>query len=79
MKKWIKFKFDNDDCPFPNKDTKKRLGKIFFSDFRGSWSIAIGRKGNKMVNNDLFIYVQNGNRVEVIGNIFDNGEMLGVE
>lgn len=30
-----------------------------------------------MVNNDLFIYVQNGNRVEVIGNIFDNGEMLG--
>lgn len=72
----VRFQFDNDDCPFPNKDTKKRLGKIFFSDFRASWSIAMGRKGNKRINNDLFIYVQNGNRVEVIGNIFDNPELL---
>lgn len=72
----VRFQFDNDDCPFPNKDTKKRLGKIFFSDFRASWSIAMGRKGNKRINNDLFKYVQNGNRVEVIGNIFDNPELL---
>lgn len=72
----VRFQFDNDDCPFPNKDTKKRLGKIFFSDFRASWSIAMGRKGNKRINNDLFKYVQNGNRVEVIGNIFDNEELL---
>ena len=75
----VKFKFDNDDCPFPNKDTKKRLGKIFFSDFRVSWSIAMGRKGSKTLNNDLFKYVQNGSRVEVIGNIFDNPELLEVE
>lgn len=75
----VRFQFDNDDCPFPNKDTKKRLGKIFFSDFRVSWSIAMGRKGNKTLNNDLFKYVQNGNRVEVIGNIFDNAELLEVE
>lgn len=75
----VRFQFDNDDCPFPNKDTKKRLGKIFFSDFRASWSIAMGRKGNKRINNDLFKYVQNGNRVEVIGNIFDNEELLEVE
>lgn len=75
----VRFQFDNDDCPFPNKDTKKRLGKIFFSDFRVSWSIAMGRKGDKTINNDLFKYVQNGNRVEVIGNIFDNAELLEVE
>lgn len=75
----VRFQFDNDDCPFPNKNTKKRVGKVFFSDFRASWSIAMGRKGSKALNNDLFKYVQNGNRVEVIGNIFDNPGLLEVE
>ena len=72
----VRFQFDNDDCPFPNKDIKKRIGKVFFSDFRASWSIAMGRNGSKCLNNDLFNYVQNGNRVEIIGNIFDNPELL---
>ena len=72
----VRFQFDNDDCPFPNKDIKKRIGKVFFSDFRASWSIAMGRNGSKCLNNDLFKYVQNGNRVEIIGNIFDNPELL---
>ena len=74
----VRFQFDNDDCPFPNKDIKKRIGKVFFSDFRASWSIAMGRNGSKCLNNDLFKYVQNGNRVEIIGNIFDNPELLEV-
>lgn len=74
----VRFQFDNDDCPFPNKDTKKRIGKVFFSDFRASWSIAMGRKGSKSLNNDLYKYVQCGNRVEVIGNIFDNPELMEV-
>lgn len=73
----VRFQFDNDDCPFPNKDIKKRIGKVFFSDFRASWSIAMGRNGSKCLNNDLFKYVQNGNRVEIIGNIFDNKELIG--
>ena len=72
----VRFQFDNDDCTFPNKDIKKRIGKVFFSDFRASWSIAMGRNGSKCLNNDLFKYVQNGNRVEIIGNIFDNPELL---
>ncbi|MBO5155293.1 MAG: hypothetical protein J6C00_13215 [Eubacterium sp.] len=72
----VMFQFDNDDCPFPNKDTKKRVGKVFFSDFRASWSIAMGKKGSKGINNDLFKFVQNGNRVEVIGSAFDNPELL---
>ena len=75
----VRFQFDNDDCSFPNKDIKKRIGKVFFSDFRASWSIAMGRKGSKYINNDLFKYVQNGNRVEVIGNIFGNPELLESE
>ena len=72
----VSFQFDNDDCPFPNKDTKKRIGKVFFSDFRASWSIAMGKNGSKSLNNDLWKYVQNGNRVEIVGNIFDNPELL---
>ena len=74
----VSFQFDNDDCPFPNKDTKKRIGKVFFSDFRASWSIAMGKNGSKSLNNDLWKYVQNGNRVEVIGSAIDNPELLGV-
>ena len=74
----VSFQFDNDDCPFPNKDTKKRMGKVFFSDFRASWSIAMGKNGSKSLNNDLWKYVQNGNRVEVIGSAIDNPELLGV-
>ena len=74
----VSFQFDNDDCPFPNKDTRKRIGKVFFSDFRASWSISMGRNGSKSLNNDLFKYVQNGNRVEVIGSAIDNPELLEV-
>ena len=72
----IRFQFDNDDCQFPNKDVKKRIGKVFFSDFRASWSIAMGINGSKCLNNDLFRYIQNGNRVEAIGNVFDNPGLL---
>ena len=54
----VSFQFDNDDCPFPNKDTKKRIGKVFFSDFRASWSIAMGKNGSKSLNNDLWKYAE---------------------
>ena len=72
----VQYQFDNDDCPFPNKRTDKIIGKIFFSEFRASFSVTAGRNGSDMVNDDLFKYVQNGNRVEVIGNITDNPELL---
>ena len=73
------FQFDNDNCTLPYTDTKKRYGKIFFSDYRASFAIAMGRNGSKSMNNDLFKYVQCGNRVEVIGNIFDNPELLDAD
>lgn len=72
----VEFQFDNEDCPFPNKDTKKRKGKVFFSDYRASFSIAMGIRVSKSLNDDLFKYIQCGNRVKVIGNIFDDSELL---
>lgn len=75
----ILFQRDNDDCPFPNKDTKKRFGKVFYKDFRTTFAIGMGKNGSKSLNDDLWKYVQNGNRVEVIGNIFDNKELLESE
>lgn len=72
----ILFQLDNDDCPFPNKDTKKRLGKVFYKGFRTTFAIGMGKNGSSSINDDLWKYVQNGNRVEVIGNVFDNAELL---
>ena len=65
--------------PFPNKDTKKRFGKVFYQGFRSTFAIGMGRNGSRSINDDLWKYVQNGNRVEVIGNIFDNPELLQEE
>lgn len=75
----ILFQRDNDDCPFPNKDTKKRLGKVFYKGFRTTFAIGMGKNGSGSINDDLWKYVQNGNRVEVIGNVFDNPELLESE
>ena len=75
----ILFQRDNDDCPFPNKDTKKRLGKVFYKGFRTTFAIGMGKNGSDSINDDLWKYVQNGNRVEVVGNIFDNPELLESE
>ena len=72
----ISYQRDNDDCPFPNKDTKKRFGKVFYQGFRSTFAIGMGKNGSKSIYVDLWKYVQNGNRVEVIGNQFDNPELL---
>lgn len=72
----ISYQRDNDDCPFPNKDTKKRFGKVFYQGFRLTFAIGMGRNGSRSINDDLWKYVQNGNRVDVIGNVFDNSELL---
>ena len=73
----VAYQVDNDDCPFPNKDTRKRVGRVFFQDWRASFAVAEGRNGSDMCNQDLFNYVRNGNRTEVIGNIYDNPDLIG--
>lgn len=75
----ISYQRDNDDCPFPNKDTKKRFGKVFYQGFRSTFAIGMGRNGSRSINDDLWKYVQNGNRVDAIGNRFDNPELLQEE
>lgn len=72
----ISYQRDNDDCPFSNRDTKKRIGRVFYKGFRATFAIGMGRNGSPSINDDLWKYVQNGNRVEVIGNKFKNPELL---
>lgn len=59
---------------FDDKKQKNHIHKVFWSDWRGSWAV-----GNSLANSDLFRYVRNGNTVEVIGNIYENPELLEVE
>ncbi|WP_048327825.1 YopX family protein [Streptococcus dysgalactiae] len=53
------------------KGKKVRISKVFWSDWRASWAV-----GKKFCNNDLFTYARNGNTVEVIGNIYQNSDLL---
>lgn len=55
------------------KGKKVRISKVFWSDWRALWAV-----GEKCCNNDLFRYVRNGNTVEVIGNIYENPELLNL-
>lgn len=73
----VKYTFDMPDDPNATENGKRvRIGRIFFSDWRASFSVTAGRNCSSSMNNNLFSYVRNGNRVEVIGNIHDNPELL---
>lgn len=56
---------------------KLRIGRVFFSDFRSSFSVTAGKNGSARINNDLFNYIQNRNSVAVISNIYDTPELIG--
>ena len=73
----VKYTFDMPDNPNATENGKKVIiGRVFFSDWRASFSVTAGRNCSRNLNNDLFKYVRNGNRVEVIGNIHDNPELF---
>ena len=58
-------------------DEDYRTGVVFWQYWRGSWAVcARGKKQN--INQDVYVYCRNPNRVEVIGNIHDNPELLEV-
>lgn len=69
---WLKVKGLSD------KDIKYSIGAVFWSDWRGAWAVC-GGGTNRCINQDVFTYSRNPNRVEVIGNIFDNPDLLEVE
>jgi uncharacterized phage protein (TIGR01671 family) len=56
------------------REVRKRLGKIVWQKFRATWAIKL----SAYANNDLYKYVQ-GYGVEVIGNIYENPELLESE
>lgn len=71
----IKYSFDLPESSYATEEGLKiRINKVIWSELRSSFSV-----GSKMANNDLFRYVRNGNRVEVIGNIYENPEFLEVK
>lgn len=76
----LRYSYDYDGSPFlkDGEEIKYRVGAVFWSEWRGSWAVC-GRGNEKCTNNDVFKYNRNPNRTEVIGNIFDNPELLEVE
>lgn len=77
----LQYSYDYPDSPWlkakglSNADIKYHTGQVFWSDWRGSWAVC-GKGTSQMTNSDVFTYSRNPNRVEVIGNIFDNPELL---
>ena len=76
----LRYSYDYDGSPFlkDGEEIKYRVGAVFWSEWRGSWAVC-GRGNKKCTNNDVFKYNRNPNRTKVIGNIFDNPELLEVE
>lgn len=51
---------------------RDRIAPVYWQEFRGCWAV----KDSRFCNSNLFTYVRNGNVVEVIGNIYENPELL---
>lgn len=76
----VRYTFDMpNDITATENGKKVRIGMVFFSELRASFSITADRKCSGSINQDLYKYVRNGNRVEVIGNIWDNPELFELE
>ena len=58
-----------------NKDIKYHIGAVFWQEWRGVWAVC-GKGTSRGCNQDVYVYSRNPNRVEVIGNIFDNEDLL---
>lgn len=82
----VRYTFDSPDDPTATENgLKVRTGRIFWSDWRASFAVTAGRNLSAGINNDVAIYVRGkqvyeyvrgANTVEVIGNIYDNPELL---
>ena len=75
----VRYTFDYPSETATKNGLKERISSVFWSEWRGSWSVYADERKCKGMNNDLFKYVRNGNTVEIIGNIFDNPELLEAE
>lgn len=77
----LRYSYDYEDSPWlkskglTNEDIKYYIGEVFWSDWRASWAVC-GNGKSICFNQDVFKYNRNPNRTEVIGNVFDNPELL---
>ena len=77
----LRYSYDYPDSPWltakglTNDDIKYSVGAVFWREWRGSWAVC-GNGNSRMTNQNVFVYCRNPNRTEVIGNIFDNPELL---
>ena len=70
----VRYTWDSpNDVNATEEGKRNRVSKVFWSDWRASFAV-----GKKSVNSYLFRYVRNGNTVEVIGNIWENPDLLEV-
>ncbi|MED1784679.1 YopX family protein [Brevibacillus fortis] len=61
--------YEGDIVHLSSKDgLKERVTHVIWKEFRASFAL----KFSPYANNDLFHYVQNGNVVEVVGNIYED-------
>ena len=77
----IRYSYDYPDSPWltakglTNDDIKYRVGDVFWQEWRGSWAVC-GNVKSRITNQDVFKYCRSPNRTEVIGNIFDNKDLM---
>ena len=82
----VRYTFDSPEDPIASENgLKVRIGRIFWSDWRASFAVAEGRNGSAALNSDvaryvrgrsIYEYVRGVNTVEVIGNVYDNPDMI---
>lgn len=73
----LRYSYEYPGSPWLKKEEniKYRVGAVFWQEWRGLWAVC-GRGTSRAINQDVFVYCRNPNRTEVIGNIFDNPELL---
>lgn len=80
----LRYSYDYPDSPWltakglTNDDIKYSVGSVFWQEWRGCWAVC-GKGKSRMTNQDVFTYCRNPNRTEVIGNIFDDQELMEQE
>ena len=84
----VRYTFDAPDEPKATENgLKHRIGRVFWSEWRASFAVTVDRNGSDVLSNDIaryvrgrsiYEYVSGVNTVEVIGNIYDNPELLEV-